>query len=50
MKLYLIKKYFCLQIFIPPLSMVMHWNKFYEENEIFEIGQACHQGSQKIFN
>ena len=25
---------------IPPLSMVMHWNKFYAENEMIEVGQA----------
>ena len=34
---------------ILPLPMVMHWNEFYEENEMIEIGQALHQDSQDIF-
>ena len=29
--------------------MVTYWNEFYEENKMVEVGQACHQGSQEIF-
>ena len=25
---------------IPPLPMIKHWNEFYEENEMIEVGQT----------
>ena len=29
--------------------MVIHWNKFYEENEMIEGDKHGHHGSQEIF-
>ena len=35
---------------IPPLSLVMCWNEFYEENEMIEIGQAWLSRQPKAFS
>ena len=34
------KKFFIYKFSLPPLPMVIHWNEFYEENEMIEVGQA----------